>query len=122
MTKQLIACLLMAAAASASLLPEEFVGVNLQCGDSCVDSTECRFAQDCNLCLSGICQHRCVENGTCNEEPAALPKPTCDAKESFDNVILCALQSCTTYADCSGECNLCLDGQCTHRCAEEILQ
>ena len=98
------------AAANAQMSVDQIFGLNLQCGDACTTSQECALAGNCNLCLAGTCQHRCLENGTCEESPVEFPFPS--------NQVLCSLKTCTTYADCGGECNLCLGGQCQHRCME----
>ena len=32
-----------------------------KCGDACSEPSDCAKAGNCNLCLSGTCQHRCIE-------------------------------------------------------------
>ena len=75
------------------------------CGGECATFDDCIDAGTCNLCLSGTCQHRCMENGTCDEKPKPVANNVCGGE-------------CATFDDCvdAGTCNLCLSGTCQHRC------
>ena len=76
------------------------------CGEICTESADC--GDSCGVCLSGICQHRCM---------AAASPLQCMEIVNTANSAQCN-EACQTSYDCdqTTSCNLCLDNTCQHRC------